>query len=75
MSTVAEIQEAITKLPEREQKALARWFAEIRADAWDAQIEQDIESGRLEHLAEEALEEFGAGRTNAFPPNEEPGNR
>ncbi len=66
MSTVAEIQEAISKLPEREQKTLARWFARVRADAWDAQIEQDIQSGRLEHLAEEALEEFGAGRTKAL---------
>ena len=75
MSTVAEIQEAISKLSDREQKALARWFAEVRADVWDAQIEHDIESGRLEHLAEEALGEFGAGRTKAFPPDEKPSNQ
>ena len=75
MSIVTEIQQAIIKLPEAEQKALARWFAEVRAHAWDAEIEEDIASGRLEHLAEEALGEFGAGRTKPFPPDEEPSNR
>ena len=67
MSTVVEIQEAIARLPEPDQRALARWFAEMRADAWDAQIGEDIKAGRLDHLAEEALHEFAAGRTKAFP--------
>lgn len=75
MSTVIEIQEAIAKLPELEQRALARWFAEMRADIWDKQIEEDIHAGRLDHLAEEALKEFADGRTTAFPPNEKPGQR
>ena len=69
---MGEIQEAIAKLPELEQRALARWFAEMRADLWDKQIEQDIDAGRLGHLAEEALEEFAGGRTTAFPPDEKP---
>lgn len=33
-----------------------------RADAWDKQIEEDIKSGRLDHLAEKALEDLRAGR-------------
>jgi hypothetical protein len=72
VSTVVEIQQAITRLPESEQRCLARWFAEVLSDAWDGQIEKDIAAGRLDHLAEEALEEFRARQTRAFPPDEKP---
>ena len=67
MSTVIEIQEAIARLPESEQRALARWFAEAFSDAWDNQIEDDIAAGRLDYLAEEAVAEFHAGQTTVFP--------
>ena len=33
-----------------------------RADAWDKQIEEDIKAGRLDHLAQKALEDLQAGR-------------
>ena len=33
-----------------------------RADAWDKQIEEDIKTGRLDHLGEKALEDLRAGR-------------
>ena len=74
MSTVIEIQEAIARLSESEQRALARWFAAAFSDAWDSQIEGDIVAGRLDHLAEEAVAEFRAGQTRAFPPDEQPGH-
>ena len=63
MSSVAEIQQAIIKLSEREQRALARWFAEVQADAWDAQIEDDIVSGRLDHVIAQAEADIATGRT------------
>jgi hypothetical protein len=72
VSTVVEIQQAIARLPESEQRCLARWFAEVLSDAWDGQIENDMVAGRLDHLAEEALEEFHTGQTKAFPPDEKP---
>ena len=59
MSTVTEIQQAIIRLPDREQKALARWFAEVRADAWDAQIERDANSGKLDQLYHQLTKENG----------------
>ena len=31
-------------------------------EAWDKQIEEDIKAGRLDHLAEKALEDLRAGR-------------
>ena len=35
---------------------------EARADAWDKQIEEDIQAGRLDHLGDKALEDLRAGR-------------
>lgn len=63
MSSVAEIRAQIEKLSNAEQRELARWFAEIQADAWDAQIEEDIQSGRLDHLIAQAEADIAAGRT------------
>jgi len=63
MSTVAEIQAEIEKLPPAEQRKLAQWFAEIQAGAWDAQIEEDIQAGRLDHLIAQAEADIAAGRT------------
>ena len=50
MNTLAEIQSAIVHLSAKEQRQLARWFEEELEDAWDAQIEEDSKSGRLDHL-------------------------
>ncbi len=35
---------------------------EARAEAWDKQIEEDIKTGRLDHLGDKALEDLRAGR-------------
>ncbi len=35
---------------------------EAQADAWDKQIEEDIEAGRLDRLGDKALEDLRAGR-------------
>jgi len=62
VSTVTEIQQAITKLPAAEQRRLARWFEEALEDAWDAQIEKDIQAGRLDDLLAQAEADIAAGR-------------
>ena len=63
MSTVAEIQAAIEKLSPAEKLELEKWFAEFQADAWDAQIEEDIKAGKLDHLIAQAEADIAAGRT------------
>jgi len=63
MRSVAEIQIEIEKLSPAEQRKLAHWFAEVQADAWDAQIEEDINAGRLDHLIAHAEADIAAGRT------------
>jgi hypothetical protein len=63
MSTITEIQAAITKLPEQEQRQLSRWLGELFADAWDVQIEEDVKAGRLDNLIVQAELDITAGRT------------
>ena len=62
MSTVTEIQEAITRLSAAEQRQLARWFEEALEDAWDNQIEEDVKAGRLNDLIAQAEADIAAGR-------------
>jgi hypothetical protein len=55
MRSVAEIQAEIEKLSRAEQRKLAEWFAQIQADAWDTQIEEDVKhraSGPSDRSAE-----------------------
>ena len=42
---------------------LQYWFMDFDSDAWDAQIEKDAVSGKLDALAKEALEKHSAGKT------------
>jgi hypothetical protein len=56
MSTVQEIESAIEKLGDSE-------IAELKAWLWDKEIEADVELGRLDFLADEALTEHRAGKT------------
>ena len=62
MSTVEAIEEAVERLSKSELAAFRDWFASYEAAVWDAQIERDIDSGKLEGLASEALADYKAGR-------------
>jgi len=63
MSTVGEIESAIQRLPKEEFWKLAEWFDTLKAEAWDAQIEEDAVSGRLDALWANAQKEIAAGET------------
>jgi hypothetical protein len=52
MSSVAEIEQAIAKLPPGEFVQLERWFDAERNRKWDRQIEEDAGSGKLRELYE-----------------------
>ena len=74
MATIEEIEAAIRNLSREQLFELRVWINRLADDGWDRQIRGDVETGRLEHLAEEAIEEFRAGRTRRFPPDEKPSN-
>jgi hypothetical protein len=62
MSTVQEIQEAVSQLPQEDLAAFRVWFAEFDGILWDRQLETDAAAGRLDELAEEALQDLRGGR-------------
>ena len=59
--SVQEIQSAITELPADELENLLEWIEEYRADAWDRQIERDVEAGRFDALRQRVREQRQAG--------------
>ena len=63
MSRVEKIENQIKELSRDELTALREWFADFDGDAWDRQMEADINAGRLDTLAERALRDHEAGRS------------
>ncbi len=61
MATVEEIQQAIISLPKGEYIRLVRWLREYDWEEWDREIEEDAASGKLDFLAEKALEAKAKG--------------
>lgn len=62
MTTVKEIEAAITRLSKDEFNIFRAWFAEYDAEVWDKQIEKDVKTGKLDNLAENAIEDFKKDR-------------
>ena len=55
MTSIQDIEAAIEQLAPEQRTAFRAWFEAFDARQWDQQIEQDLSSGRLDWLAEEAL--------------------
>jgi len=59
---VDSIEKAVQQLTLQELAEFRSWFEQFDSENWDAQIEQDVANGNINHLAEEALADFEAGR-------------
>jgi hypothetical protein len=62
MSTVGEIESALRALPIQDARAVAHWLQEYLDQKWDKQMDADIAAGRLDKLAEQALDRCRAGQ-------------
>jgi hypothetical protein len=62
MRKIEEIEQQIKNLSREEFAELREWFLEQDWKAWDAQIEADSNSGKLDRLVSEAKTEYEAGR-------------
>ena len=62
MTTLEDIEKAIAELPVEQLKRFRAWFEQFEAERFDQAIERDAKAGKLDRLAEEALEDFHAGR-------------
>ena len=59
--SVKDIESAITQLPENELNELILWLENYSHQVWDKQIEDDVDSGRLDSLLDEVEKEYKAG--------------
>ena len=62
MGRIEELEKQIQALSVEELAAFRKWFLEFDAARWDRQIEEDVRAGKLDQLAEEALDERKAGK-------------
>jgi hypothetical protein len=62
MSTVKDIEAAVSRLSPEDLSSFRTWFTEFDAEMWDRQFEKDVAAGRLDSLAEEALRDLNEGR-------------
>ena len=62
MTTVQAIEAAVEQLDPAECARFRAWFERFDAVDWDQQLENDVEAGALDWLAEEALTDLAAGR-------------
>jgi len=62
MSNLLEIERAVSQLTEEELVAFRGWFEKFDAEVWDRQIEEDVAAGRLDKLAQQAIEHLREGR-------------
>lgn len=63
MSKVENIEQEIKALTSTELADFRRWFVEFDAQVWDRQIEEDVQKGKLDKLADEALTAHRAGKS------------
>jgi hypothetical protein len=62
MSTVVDIEKALQTLPVEDARKVADWLQHYLDEKWDKQIDGDIDAGRLDKLADKAMQDYQAGR-------------
>ena len=61
MSKIKNIEREIEKLTPSELSDFRKWFQQYDAENWDRQIEEDVQAGKLDALADEAIKSFKSG--------------
>jgi hypothetical protein len=59
--SVKELEIAIMSLSVNELSELTAWLIEYHQEVWDKQIEEDLDSGRLDSLLDEVEQEYESG--------------
>jgi hypothetical protein len=62
--TVEDLEKAVATLPEDQLAKFRAWFEAFDAARFDQKIERDALSGKLDRLAEEALDDLRKGRAS-----------
>lgn len=62
MPSLQRIESQIATLPESELRQFRSWFDQFDAQHWDRTFAADINNGKLDSLAAEALAHYGSGQ-------------
>lgn len=60
---IDEIEQAIKNLTPKELAFFRKWYESFDAQEWDRQFEDDVHTGKLKKLADKAIEEYRAGKS------------
>ena len=63
MTKIEKLERDIRNLSPKELATFREWFAAFDAAAWDHQFEEDVKAGKLDRMADEALADHRAGRS------------
>lgn len=63
MTAVERIEQEIAKLSPNELAQFRTWYSSFDASYWDRRIEEDASSGKLDVLADIALQAHSAGKS------------
>jgi hypothetical protein len=61
-NVVKKIEEQISTLSETDLRSFRSWFTKFDAAHWDEQLTRDVQAGKLDDLAAEALEHYNKGQ-------------
>ncbi len=54
--SITEVKNAVTQFSTEEFTEFAEWFSELQESLWDRQIENDLKSGKLDSIIQQAKE-------------------
>jgi hypothetical protein len=60
--TIEDLEKAVAKLPPDDLARFRAWFEEFDAARFDQKIERDAKAGKLDRLAEQAIDDLRKGR-------------
>jgi len=63
MTKVELIEQQIEELSPEELAAFRSWYAAFDAEAWDRQFQADVKAGKLDALADKALQAHTSGQS------------
>ena len=63
MTKLEQIEKFVTELDPPDLEAFSAWFEAFQVEKWDRCIEGDVTAGKLDGLADKALNDFRSGKT------------
>jgi hypothetical protein len=63
MSKIKDLEQQVKALSPEELAQFREWFLEFDWAVWDRQLERDVRAGKLDAMAEKAVQDYKAGKT------------